>query len=189
MDTSLIRLIRIFRRLTILAAFLLIVLLAQEVAGGFIIARSETPAAACGSINVACPDLDDPAADYIASVTATPREVVILLTDAGLDKARECGGADVIAQLTETLYDIIPDSEKAEFQLDWTSQTLTDEIYGHAFFNRLSGDLGGLGSVYERSNPINIVFADYGGPGEITADARSEQAIFKALGDTHRLAC
>ena len=29
----------------------------------------------------------------------------------------------------------------------------------------------GLGSIYEGSNPINIVFADYGGPGEMTTKA------------------
>ncbi len=58
-----------------------------------------------------------------------------------------------------------PREDKAEFQLDWTSQTLFDEIYGHAFLNRLSGGIGAFGDIHERSNPINIVFADYGGPG------------------------
>ncbi|MCA9858358.1 MAG: hypothetical protein KC438_01480, partial [Thermomicrobiales bacterium] len=77
----------------------------------------------------------------------------------------------------------------AEFELDWTSQVLQDEIYGHAFLNQLSSGLGALDGIYERSNPINIVFADYGGPGTMTAEARAEQATFAALGAVHRAAC
>jgi hypothetical protein len=158
----------------------------------FVLAQSDsdTPAAACNSgPAVICPDASDPGAPYIASVTAVPDGVVILLTDAGLDKARECGGATQIAALAAAIYATIPDDQKAAFQLDWTSQPLADEIYGHAFFNELTSGLGGLGDLNERSNPINIVFADYGGPGEMTNEARAEQATFAALGAVHRAAC
>lgn len=151
---------------------------------------SDTPAADCGSgPNVVCPTLGEPGAEYIASVTALPDGIVLLLTDAGLEKARECGGAAEIATLTEAIYATIPDDQKAEFQLDWTSQALADEIYGHAFFNQLSGGVPGLGEIHDRSNPINVVFADYGGPGEMTSEARAEQTTFAALGTVHRAAC
>lgn len=158
----------------------------------FVLAQSDsdTPAAACDSgPEVVCPAADDPSAVYIGSVTAVPDGVVILLTDAGLDKARECGGAAEIAKLAAVLYATIPDDQKADFQLDWNSQTLADEIYGHAFFNELTSGLGGLGDLHERSNPINIVFADYGGPGDMTTEAKAEQTTFAALGAVHRAAC
>jgi hypothetical protein len=166
--------------------------LALLVVPGFVLAQSDsdTPAAACGSgPNVICPDASDPSAPYIGSVTAVPDGVVIFLTDAGLDKARDCGGATEIAKLAETLYATIPDGQRADFQLDWTSQQLADEIYGHAFFEELTSGLGGLGDLHERSNPINVVFADYGGPGEMTNEAKAEQATFAALGAVHRAAC
>ena len=115
--------------------------------------------------------------------------MVILLTDDGLSKARECGGAAEIAQMAEALYVTIPDDQKAAFQLDWKSEQLADEIYGHAFLNKLSSGLGGLGDILERSNPINVVFADYGGPGEMTTEAQTEQATFAALGTVYRAAC
>lgn len=153
-------------------------------------AQSDTPAAECGSgPNVACPGLDDPSTAYIGSVTAVPDGVIILLTDDGLEKARACGGAAEIARMAETLYATIPDTQKADFQLDWKSQQLVDEIYGHAFLDQLSSGLGGLGDMHERSNPINIVFADYGGPGQMTMEARTEQAVYAALGSIHRAAC
>ena len=166
--------------------------LALSVVPLFVLAQtdSDTPAADCGSSSaVVCPDASDPSAPYIASVTAVPDGVVILLTDAGLEKARACGGADEIAKLAAALYAMIPDDQKAAFQLDWGSQPLADEIYGHAFFNELTSGLGGLGNLNERSNPINIVFADYGGPGEMTTEARAEQTTFAALGAVHRAAC
>jgi hypothetical protein len=158
----------------------------------FVLAQSDsdTPAAACGAgPTVVCPATDDPSAPYIASVTAVPDGVVILLTDAGLGKARECGGATEIATLAAALYATIPDDQRAGFQLDWKSEALADEIYGHAFFNELTSGLGGLGNLNERSNPINIVFADYGGPGEMTNEAGAEQTTFAALGALHRAAC
>jgi hypothetical protein len=175
-------------------AFALMVggVLALSVVPLFVLAQtdSDTPAAACGSgPEVVCPAADDPSAVYIASVTAVPDGVVILLTDAGLGKARECGGAAEIAKLAAVLYATIPDDQKAAFQLDWNSQTLADEIYGHAFFNELTSGLGGLGDLHERSNPINIVFADYGGPGDMTTEAKAEQTTFAALGAVHRAAC
>ena len=157
---------------------------------GFVIAQSDAPAAACGSgPAVACPAPGDPGSEFVGSVTAVPDGIVILLTDAGLNKARACDGAAEIAHMAETLYATIPAEHKAGFQLDWTSQTLLDEIYGHAFFNELSGGLSGLGDIHERSNPINIEFADYGGPGEMTPEARAEQTTFAALGAVHRAAC
>ncbi len=147
----------------------------------------DAPAADCDSgPNVICPASSDPSAQYIGSVTAVPDGVVILLTDDGLSKARDCGGPEAIAAMSQTLYDTILTKDKAEFQLDWTSQVLFDEIYGHAFLNWLSG---GIGDIHERSNPINIVFADYGGPGSMTDDAGTEQATFAALGAVHRAAC
>lgn len=150
----------------------------------------DAPAAECDSgPNVACPAPGDPSAQFIGSVTAVPDGVVLLLTDDGLSRARECGGPEEIAAMTQALYDAIPIEEKAEFQLDWTSETLMNEIYGHAFLNRLSGGIGDLGDIYERSNPINVVFADYGGPGEMTTEAKAEQATFAALGAVHRAAC
>ncbi len=91
--------------------------------------------------------------------------------------------------MAEALYDSIPTDQKADFQLDWTSQTLYDEIYGHAFLNLLSSGIGAFSDIHERSNPINVVFADYGGPGEMTTDARTEQTTFAALGAVHRAAC
>lgn len=151
---------------------------------------SDTPAAQCGSgPNVVCPEAGDPSAAYIGSVTAVSDGVVILLTDAGLEKARACGGASEIAQMSEALYATIPESQKAAYQLDWGSQQLADEIYGHAFLNELSSGLGGLGDIHERSNPVNVVFADYGGPGEMTTEAKAEKATFAALGAVHRAAC
>ncbi len=157
---------------------------------GILLAQSDVPAAACGSgPNVICPAADDPSSPYIASVTAVHDGVVILLTDAGLEKARECDGPETIARMSAMLYALIPDEDKADYRLDWNSPALADEIYGHAFFNKMSGELGGLGSVYERSNPIDIVFADYGGPGEMTAGARVEQTVFAGLGAAHRAAC
>jgi hypothetical protein len=155
-----------------------------------VFAQSDTPAAECGSgPNVVCPGADDPAGQYIASVTAVPDGVIILLTDAGIDKARECDGAAKIAALSAALYATIPDEQKTEFQLDWTSRALADEIYGHAFLNELSAGVPGMGSIYDRSNPINIAFADYDGSGEMTAEARTEQATYAALGAVHRAAC
>ncbi len=152
--------------------------------------ESDTPAAACGSgPNVVCPVPGDPSGPYIASVTAAHDGVVILLTEAGLEKARECGGPEAIAQMSEALYATIPARDKAAYQLDWKSQTLADEIYGHAFLEGLSSGLGGLGDIHERANPVNIVFADYGGPGEMTDVAAREQAIFQALGAAHRATC
>ena len=151
---------------------------------------SDTPAADCGSgPNVICPEVGDPSAAYIGSVTAVSDGVVILLTDAGLEKARSCGGATEIAKLSGVLYAKIPDGQKSAYQLDWTSQQLADEIYGHAFLNELSRGLGGLGDIHERSNPVNVVFADYGGPGAMTTEAKAEQATFAALGAVHRAAC
>jgi hypothetical protein len=91
--------------------------------------------------------------------------------------------------MAQALYDGIPTEAKADFQLDWASPQLYDEIYGHAFLNRLSGGIGAFGDIHERSNPINVVFADYGGPGEMTAEAQAEQATFAALGAVHRAAC
>jgi hypothetical protein len=150
----------------------------------------DAPAADCNAgPHVACPAPGDPAAPYIGSVTAVPDGVIILLTNDGLDKARECDGAAEIAALAKTLYDAIPESEKAAYQLDWTSQRLYDEIYGHAFFNRLSSGIAGMGDIYERSNPINVVFADYGAPGDMTTEARAEQATFATLGTIHRAGC
>lgn len=159
---------------------------------GLVLAQSDsdTPAAECGSgPEVVCPAAGDPAAPYIGSVTAVPDGIVILLTDAGLEKARACDGAAEIARMTEALYATIPDGQKAVFQLDWKSQALADEIYGHAFLEALSNGAGGLGDIHERANPINIVFADYGASGEMTTEARTEQALFAALGATHRAAC
>ena len=124
--------------------------LALSVVPLFVLAQSDsdTPAADCGSSSaVVCPDASDPSAPYIASVTAVPDGVVILLTDAGLEKARACGGADEIAKLAAALYAMIPDDQNAAFQLDWGSQALADEIYGHAFFNELTSGLGGLGNL------------------------------------------
>ena len=91
--------------------------------------------------------------------------------------------------MTQALYDALPAGQKADFQLDWTGEQLLDEIYGHAFLNRISGGIGGLGDIHDRSNPINIVFADYDGPGEMTTEATAEQATFAALGAVHRAAC
>jgi len=155
-----------------------------------IVRAQDAPAADCDSgPNVACPVASDPSAQYIGSVTAVPGGVVILLTNDGLDKARECGGPETIASMAQELYGTISDSEKADYQLDWTSETLMNEIYGHAFLNRLSSGIGGMGDIYERSNPINVVFADYGGPGEMTTEASAEQATFTALGIVHRAGC
>ncbi len=157
---------------------------------GVLVQAQDAPAADCDSgPNVACPAPGDPGAPYIGSVTAAPDGVIILLTDDGLAKARECGGPAEIALMAQALYDAIPTEEKAGFQLDWTSETLMNEIYGHAFLNELSGGVPGMGSIHERSNPINVVFADYGGPGEMTAEAQAEQATFAALGAVHRAAC
>lgn len=151
---------------------------------------SDTPAATCGSgPNVVCPATGDPGGQYIASVTAAPDGVIILLTEAGLEKARACGGPEAIAQMSEALYATIPTADKSAYQLDWQSQTLADEIYGHAFLYQWASGLGGAGSIQERANPINIVFADYGGPGEMTTDAAKEQTIFQALGAAHRAMC
>ena len=91
--------------------------------------------------------------------------------------------------MAEALYATIADDQKAVFQLDWTSEQLADELYGHAFLNELSNGLGGLGNIHERSNPINVVFADYGGPGEMTTEAKAEQATFATLGTVHRASC
>ena len=147
----------------------------------------DAPAAECDSgPNVACPAPGDPSAHYIGSITAVPDGVIILLTDDGLSKARDCGGPEAIAAMSQTLYDTIPSENRAEFQVDWTSQILFDEIYGHAFLNWLAG---GIGDIHERSNPINVVFADYGGPGEMTTEASTEQTTFTALGAVHRAAC
>ena len=132
--------------------------LALSVVPLFVLAQSDsdTPAADCGSSPaVVCPAADDPSARYIASLTAVPDGVVILLTDDGLSKARECGGATEIAKLAAVLYATIPDDQTAAFQLDWNSQTLADEIYGHAFFNELTSGLGGLGSL--RSGPTRSI--------------------------------
>lgn len=167
-------------------------MLALSVVPLFVLAQSDsdTPAADCGSSPaVVCPAASDPSGQFIASVTAVPDGVVILLTGAGLEKARACGGAEEIATLAAALYATIPDEQTAAFQLDWSSQALADEIYGHAFFEELTSGLGGLGSLHERTNPINIVFADYGGPGEMTNEAKAEQTTFAALGAIHRAAC
>lgn len=173
-----------------LVALALLGVMALAILPGLVFAQEDTPAPDCFSgTNVVCPAADDPSAEYIASVTAVPDGVVILLTDAGLEKARACGGAAEIATMAETLYASIPDDQRADFQLDWTSQALADEIYGHAFFYELAGGAGALGAIRERSNPINIVFADYGGPGQMTVDARAEQATFATLGTLHRAAC
>jgi len=182
--------IRTARRYALTFSLMTGVMLALLLGPGMLAAQSDLPAAACGSgPNVICPATGDPSGQYIASVTAVRDGVVILLTDAGLEKARACGGAEAIAQMSEALYAIIPDEQKADFQLDWTSQTLADEIYGHAFLYQWASGLGGVGSTQERANPINIVFADYGGPGEMTTDAAREQAIFQALGAAHRAMC
>lgn len=163
--------------------------LALAVLPGLVVAQ-DAPAADCDAgPNVLCPASGDPSASYIGSVTAVPDGVIILLTDAGLDRARACGGAAEIAAMAQTLYDAIPVEQKAGFQLDWTSQQLLDEIYGHAFLNQLSGGLAGLGDIHERSNPINVDFADYGGPGSATIEGSAEQATFAALGAVHRAAC
>lgn len=149
----------------------------------------DAPAPDCDAgPNVICPASGDPSAQYIGSVTAVPDGFVLLLTDDGLGKARECGGSAEIAAMAQALYDAIPAELKSDFQLDWTSQQLVDEIYGHAFFARLAGG-GGLESILERANPIDVVFADYGGPGEMTLDARAEQETFAALGVLHRASC
>ncbi|TXG81071.1 MAG: hypothetical protein E6R14_08250 [Thermomicrobiales bacterium] len=179
-----------FLRATILSIVLAILGALLLLTWPGLVRAQDAPAADCNSgPNVACPGLDDPALQYIGSVTALPDGVVILLTDDGLVKARECGGPAAIAMMAKTIYDVIPTSQKSDFQLDWSSQTLFDEIYGHAFLNRLSGGLGAFGNIHERSNPINIVFADYGGPGEMTTEARAEQATFAALGAVHRATC
>ena len=155
-----------------------------------LVQAQDAPAADCGSgPNVICPSSSDPSAQYIGSVTAVPDGVVLLLTDDGLAKARDCGGPAEIAAMTQALYDALPAGQKADFQLDWTGEQLLDEIYGHAFLNRISGGIGGLGDIHDRSNPINIVFADYDGPGEMTTEATAEQATFAALGAVHRAAC
>jgi hypothetical protein len=155
-----------------------------------LVQAQDAPAADCDSgPNVVCPAPGDPSAQYIGSVTAAPDGVIILLTDDGLARARECGGPAEIAAMAQALYDAIPTEEKAGFQLDWTSETLMNEIYGHAFLNELSGGVPGMGSIHERSNPVNVVFADYGGPGEMTTGATAEQSTFAALGAVHRAAC
>jgi hypothetical protein len=180
---------RLVRRLTLVVALTTLGVVALSTLSGMVFAQQDTPAADCDSgPNVVCPSVDDPSAEYIASVTAVPDGVVILLTEAGLEKARECGGAAEIAAMSKAIYDTIPDDQKSAFQLDWTSRVLADEIYGHAFFNQ-PGGMPGLGSIYEGSNPINIVFADYGGPGEMTTKAGIEQSVFTALGAVHRAAC
>ena len=110
------------RGLALTLAVTLFGALALVVLPGIVVAQ-DTPAADCGSgPNVVCPGADDPSAEYIASVTAVPDGVVILLTEAGLEKARECGGAAEIAAMSQAIYDTIPDDQKSEFQLDWTSQ-------------------------------------------------------------------
>ncbi|MEZ4505419.1 MAG: hypothetical protein R2848_05965 [Thermomicrobiales bacterium] len=87
---------------------------------GFVRAQ-DAPAADCGSgPNVVCPASDDPSAQYIGSVTALPDGIVILLTNDGLDKARDCGGPETIAAMAQALYASIPLEERAEFQLDWS---------------------------------------------------------------------
>jgi hypothetical protein len=91
--------------------------------------------------------------------------------------------------MAQALYDAIPAEQQAAFQLDWTSQQLLDEIYGHAYLNRLSGGIPGLGDIHERSNPINVDFADYGAPGSATIEGSAEQATFAALGAVHRATC
>lgn len=155
-----------------------------------LVVAQDAPAAECGfGPNVVCPVGGDPAAQYIGSVTAVPDGIVLLLTDDGLTKARECGGATEIAQMAAALYATIPDAEKADFQFDWGSQQLADEIYGHAFLNELSSGVPGMSDIFERSNPINIVFADYDGPGRMTAQAIAEQTTYAALGGVHRAAC
>jgi hypothetical protein len=155
-----------------------------------LVQAQDAPAADCDSgLNVICPSPGDPSAQYIGSVTAVPDGVVLLLTDAGLGRARECGGPAEIAAMAQALYDALPDEQKAGFQLDWTGEQLLDEIYGHAFLNQLSGGIAGLGDVHERSNPINVDFADYGGPGSVSIEGSAEQATFAALGAVHRAAC
>ena len=179
----------ITRGLALTLAVTLFGALALVVLPGIIVAQ-DAPAADCDSgPNVACPAPGDANAQYVGSVTALPDGVVLLLTDAGLGRARECGGPAEIAAMAQALYDALPAEQKAEVQLDWTGGQLLDEIYGHAFLNELSGGVPGMGSIYERSNPINIDFADYGGPGTMTAEASAEQATFAALGAVHRAAC
>jgi hypothetical protein len=169
--------------MTLFAALALVVL------PGIVVAQ-DAPAADCDSgPNVACPAPGDPSARYIGSVTAVSDGVVILLTDDGLASARECGGPNAIAAMAHALYETIPTDLRADFQLDWTSERLYDEIYGHAFLNRLLGGIGALDVIHERTNPINIVFADYGGPGEMSADARAEHATYSALGVVQRASC
>jgi hypothetical protein len=183
---------RFTRAVMLTCALMLGGVLALSLLPGFVLAQSssDTPAAECGSgPTVVCPAADDPSGQYIGSVTAVSDGVVILLTDDGLSKARECGGAAEIAQMAEALYATIADDQKAVFQLDWTSEQLADELYGHAFLNEISSGLGGLGNIHERSNPINVVFADYGGPGEMTTEAKAEQATFATLGTVHRASC
>ena len=183
---------RIMRGMTLAFALTMVGVLGLVILPGLVLAQSDsdTPAAECGSgPTVVCPAAGDPTGQYIGSVTAVPDGVVILLTDDGLSKARECGGATEIAQMAEALYATIPDDQKATFQLDWTSEQLADELYGHAFLNEISSGLGGLGNIHERSNPVNVVFADYGGPGEMTTEAQAEQATFATLGAVHRAAC
>lgn len=177
-------------RILLVSTFIAGSILAFGFVPQFISAQSDTPAAECGSgPNVVCPTTNDLAHPYIASVTAVPDGIIILLTQNGLDKARECGGAADIAHLTAALYATIPANQKVSYQLDWNDPALEDEIYAHAFAENLSGELGGLGSIYERANPINIAFADYGGPGEMTSQATGEQALFAALGTVHRSVC
>jgi hypothetical protein len=138
---------------------------------------------------VACPGPGEPAAAWIASVTAVPDGVVLLLTEDGLSHARACGGAAEIATLAGELYATIPIEQRSTFALDWTSQALIDEIYGHAFLADLSAGVPGMAAIHERANPINIEFADYGGPGQQSADDRAQQATFAALGAVHRAVC
>jgi hypothetical protein len=155
-----------------------------------LVVAQDAPAAACDSgPNVICPSPGDPSAQYIGSVTAVPDGVVILLTDDGLTRARECGGPAEIAVMAQALYGALPADQQDAFQLDWTGEQLLDEIYGHAFLNRLSGGIGAFSDILERSNPINVVFADYGGPGSMTTEATAEQATFATLGAIHRAAC
>lgn len=183
-------LFRFPRAIAFVLALTLFGLFALSAGSGLVRAQNDAPAADCNSgPNVVCPGAGDPGAQYIASVTAVPGGVVILLTDAGLSRARACGGAAEIAAMAATLYAAIPDAQKTEFRLDWGSTALLDEIYGHAFLNQLTEGLGLLSDLHERSNPINIVFADYGGPGEMTAEARAEQVTYAALGAVHRAAC
>lgn len=155
-----------------------------------IVRAQDAPAPDCDSgPNVVCPAATDPSAQYIGSVTATPDGVIILLTDDGLTKARECDGPAAIAAMAQALYATIPADQVADYQLDWTGQQLYDEIYGHAFVSQLTGGIGAFGDIHERANPINIVFADYGGPGQIETEGRAELATFAALGAVHRASC